>query len=77
MKLWYTFLKDMKLSLQGFYFYIELVMALIFIAVLVFVVPENFDPNVKVYAHIDIPQAFMGMIDKSLDEEGYELINVD
>jgi hypothetical protein len=73
MKLWYTFVKDMKLSLQGFYIYIELVMALIFVAVLMFVIPENFEPNVSVYAHIDLPDAMMSIVEKSLSREEFQL----
>lgn len=53
MKLLYSFLKDMKISFKTFYIYIEILMALIFIAVILFVVPENFTSNAKIYINID------------------------
>lgn len=53
-KLWTTFLKDAKLSLQGLYFYIEIGLALIFVAVLLFVVPESFDPTQTVYLYPNV-----------------------
>ena len=53
MKVLSTFIKDLKVSLKTFYIYIELIMALIFIAVLLFVIPENFVPNEVMYASID------------------------
>ena len=53
MKLLYSFLKDMKISFKTFYIYIEILMALIFIAVILFVVPENFTSNTKIYINID------------------------
>lgn len=53
-KLWMTFLKDAKLSFNGLYFYMEIGMALIFIAVLLFVVPENFDSSQKFYIAMEL-----------------------
>ncbi len=44
-KLWITFLKDVKLSFNGLYFYIEVGMALIFILIMLFVVPEDFNQS--------------------------------
>lgn len=46
-KLWLTYLKDMKLSVRGLYFYIEMGMALIFVTVLLFVVPDEFQSAQK------------------------------
>ncbi len=56
-KLWMTFLKDAKLSFNGLYFYMEIGMALIFIAVLLFVVPENFDSSQKFYVVMELESA--------------------
>src|SRR5690554_105115 len=53
MKMLYTFIKDMKVSFKTFYIYIEIIMALIFVAVLLFVVPENFSSSAKMYAYVD------------------------
>ena len=53
-KLWMTFLKDAKLSFNGFYFYMEIGMALIFIAVLLFVVPENFESSQTFYVTTEL-----------------------
>ncbi len=62
MKLLYSFLKDMKLSLRGYYFYIEIIFAAIFVAVLVFVVPENFEPKVTVFAYFDVGDPITSLI---------------
>jgi hypothetical protein len=77
MKLLYSFLKDMRLSLQGMYFYIELIMALIFIAVLIYVVPENFEPKITIFAHMDLPPALAEVVDESLGDEGYRFTMVE
>lgn len=53
-KLWMTFLKDAKLSFNGLYFYMEIGMALIFIAVLLFVIPENFESSQKFYVAMEL-----------------------
>lgn len=63
-KLWMTFLKDAKLSFNGLYFYIEIGLAVIFVLIMIFVVPENFDDardyyiylNLKNYDDLDIFQ---------------------
>ena len=73
MKLLYSFLKDMQLSLKGFYIYIELGFALVFVAVLLFVVPENFEPKVTVYAYLDLEGSYKAMAEESLTREGYEI----
>jgi len=73
MKLLYSFLKDIQLSTKSFYFYIEIGFALIFVAILVFVVPENFEKKVTVYAYIDLPEAVAGPAEKALLGEGYDL----
>jgi hypothetical protein len=74
MKLLYSFLKDMQLSLKGFYIYIELGFALVFVAILVFVVPENFDPKVTVYAHLGLEGPYQAIAEESIAQEGYEII---
>lgn len=61
-KLWMTFLKDAKLSFKGLYFYMEMGMALIFIAVLLFVIPENFESTQKFYVAMEIESAEMDAV---------------
>jgi hypothetical protein len=67
-KLWTTFLKDAKLSFQGLYFFIEVGLALIFIAVMLFVVPENFDPTQKAYVFLNMEQNVIDQLDADWTE---------
>ncbi|MFH5836696.1 ABC transporter permease [Proteiniclasticum sp. C24MP] len=53
MKLLHTFLRDLKVSYRTYYIYIEFIMALVIVAVLVFVVPENADPTSKLFLHVE------------------------
>ena len=55
-KLLTTFAKDARLSFQGLYFYIEIGIALIFVAVMLFVVPENFNGTQTYFVHLDLSQ---------------------
>ena len=56
MKLWHSFIKEFKLASRGFYFYVEIFMAVLLLAVLLFVVPENFKNQQTEYIHLDMPQ---------------------
>ncbi|MTI67019.1 MAG: ABC transporter permease [Firmicutes bacterium] len=72
MKLWYSFIKEVKLASRGFYFYIELFMALLLLLILMFVVPKNFESRQSEYIHLDLPKtvkkAYIKEIkDKDLD----------
>lgn len=72
MKLWITFIKDLTLSLRSFYIYIEIVMAVIFIAVLLFVVPEEFNNESTLYLSVDLEEPAASLV---LDEiEGSESV---
>ena len=73
MKLLYSFLKDLQLALKGFYIYIEIGFALVFVAIMIFVVPENFEPKVTVFAHLDLEGAYQEMAEESLEQDGYEI----
>lgn len=53
-KLLTTFIKDVKLSYQGIYFYMEIGLALIFVLVMLFAVPENFDRSQTFYVYVEI-----------------------
>jgi len=52
-KLFLTFMKDMKLSFKSLYIYIEIGMAFIMIAVMLFVVPENFSRTQDIYIYLE------------------------
>jgi ABC-2 type transport system permease protein len=69
MKLWYSFIKEMKLSSKSWYFYIELGMAVVLLLILLFVVPENFDSKGKEYIYLDLPQVVMDRLREDLLEE--------
>ncbi|WP_461205968.1 ABC transporter permease [Clostridium sp. DL1XJH146] len=74
MKLLYNFLKDMKLSMKSFYFYVEIGFALIIVAVLLLVVPENFDKSMEVYTSIEIEGALGDTVKEALNESDDEFI---
>ena len=42
MKLLSSFKKELILASRGFYFYVELIFALVILAVLLFAIPQNF-----------------------------------
>lgn len=68
MKLWHSFLKELKISSKGFYFYVEIVMAVILLVILMFVIPENFSGKSKEYVHLDFPIAMEEVYIDSLEE---------
>jgi hypothetical protein len=55
MKLWYSFTKELKLSSKGFYFYIEILMAVIIITVLLVFIPEEIKSVSDEYLMLDMP----------------------
>lgn len=73
MKLLYSFLKDMQLSLKSWYLYMEIGFALIFVAILIYVVPENPTRSTTVYAHFDLPETYLSQAAGSLSRDGYEI----
>ncbi len=77
MKLWYTFLKDVRLSVQGWYFYTEFVFTLLIVAVLLFVVPENFTTKIRVYAHVELGGAFRAAVEKGLSRDEFAVTFLD
>lgn len=56
MKLWHSFIKELKLSSRGFYFYIEIFMAVLLLVILLFVVPEEFNSKQAEYLSFDLPE---------------------
>jgi hypothetical protein len=69
MKLWYSFSKELILSSKSWYFYVEMVMAIILLLILLFVVPEDFDSKGKEYIYLDLPQVVGDRYTKNLIEE--------
>ncbi len=55
MKLWSSFLKELRLSSRSFYFFIEILMAFIMLVVLLFVVPEHITTKEQEYIYLDLP----------------------
>ena len=74
MRLLYNFIKDMKISFKSFYIYLEIIMALIFVAILLFVVPENFSSSNTIFTHVDIPGNSSNVIDDINQEQGKDSI---
>lgn len=55
MKLLSTFVKEMKIALRGFYFYMEILVAVLLLIVLFTLVSENQTINTKEYIYLNIP----------------------
>ena len=56
MKLWSSFVKELKIASRDFYFYIELFMAFVLLFVLLFVVPDKFVSKEEEFLYLDFPQ---------------------
>lgn len=70
MKLWYSFLKELKLAAQSWYFYVEIVMAIIFLLILLFVIPPHYQAIKEEYVYLDLPSEMQNYFhDKSLEED--------
>ena len=76
MRLLTNFIKDMKVSFKTMYVYIEILMALIIVAVLLFVVPENFSASARAYIYVDpaLSQTAIGQEIDSLALENVVLV---
>jgi len=73
MKLWHSFTKEILLATRTFYFYIEIVMAGIFLFLLLLVIPENFDSRQDEYLYYDVPADAYEVFEEELlseDEDG-------
>lgn len=69
MKLWHSFSKELTLSSKSWYFYIELGMAFVLLALLIFVVPDEFDKKGKTYYYLDLPELVKERFEKNLLED--------
>jgi hypothetical protein len=70
MKLLITFAKDIRLAFKSFYIYIEIIMAVLFVAILLFVVPEHFTTEHTVYVALDLPATARDFVMNKLSEGG-------
>jgi len=69
MKLWHSFTKELLLATRSFYFYVEIIMAGIFLFLLIFVIPENFDNKMDEYIYFDAPPAAIEYLKEETLEE--------
>lgn len=69
MKLWYSFIKELKLASMSFYFYIELFVAIMILVVVLFLIPENFNNRSTEYLYLDMPDAAVEAFEERLLEE--------
>ena len=56
MKLLSSFKKELILASRGFYFYVELIFAMVILAVLLFAIPQNFSITSTEYLYFKLPQ---------------------
>jgi hypothetical protein len=69
MKLFSSFIKELKLASRGFYFYIEVFMAVLILAIFLFVIPDNFDSKSSEYIYLNMPEEIKEIyVNRILDE---------
>ncbi|MGB3159667.1 MAG: ABC transporter permease [Carnobacterium sp.] len=69
MKLFSSFLKELKIASRGFYFYVELFMAVLIVAIFLFAVPDNFSNKTSEYLFLDMPEQASGVYLKRVADE--------
>src|SRR5690625_7576519 len=73
MKLFSSFVKELKIASRGFYFYIEIFMAVLILAIFLFVVPDNFSNKTSEYLYLDMSaEASDIYLESILDETVYD-----
>lgn len=55
MKIWSSFIKEVKITSKSFYFYIELFVALLLLGLLLFIIPDHFNQRTSEYVFYDMP----------------------
>ncbi|MFC2060794.1 ABC transporter permease [Chloroflexota bacterium] len=76
MKLLSNYLKEMKIAARGFYFYIEIGMAVILLAILLLVVSETSTSSRKQFVYNDMPQKIAEYLkDRSIEKSEARLAN--
>lgn len=56
MKVFSSFVKELKIAARGFYFYIEIFMAFLILGILFFLVPDNFNNKTSEYIYLNMPE---------------------
>jgi hypothetical protein len=75
MKLFSTYVKEMKIASRGFYFYIEIFVAFIALIILMFAVKENPDSKVEEYIFYDMSNEVVEYIlDKEVEKGNIRII---
>lgn len=74
MKLLSSFVKELKIASRGFYFYIEIFMAVLILAIFLFAVPDNFNNKDTEYIFLEMPaqakEVYLGaIVEEDLDGE--------
>ncbi|NLY37439.1 MAG: ABC transporter permease [Tissierellia bacterium] len=72
MKLFSSFVKELKIASRGFYFYIEIFMALLILVLFLFVIPDNFDSKKSEYIYLDMPAEGSEIYLKAILDESIE-----
>jgi len=76
MKLLSNYLKEMKIAARGFYFYIEIAMAVILLAILLLAVSETSTSSRKQFVYNDMPQKITEYLqDRSIEKGEARLAN--
>ncbi len=69
MKLLSNYIKELKIAARGFYFYVEIAMAIILLSILLFAISETSTSNSKQFIYNDMPQKIAEYLkDRSIDE---------
>ncbi len=77
MKLWYSFVKELKLASTSFYFMIEIGMAIVFLLILLFVIPKEVKIQQEEYLYIiDVMREVMvaELLNQDTDKKEEEVI---
>ena len=69
MKLFSSFVKELKVASRGFYFYIEIFMAVLILAVFLFAVPDNFNNKSSEYLYLDMPAEASAAYLQAIEDE--------
>lgn len=72
MKIFSSFVKELKIASRGFYFYIEIFMAVLILAIFLFVVPDNFNNKTSEYIYLDMTEEvsdsyLQALLDETID----------
>lgn len=73
-KTWALFLQDGKLSLKGIYFYMEVFIAVVFVAVMLFLVPENFTRTQTLHVLLELSEPARSGVVQQLGATGAQVV---